>query len=65
MSKLTDIINNQVNNDNSALQKFLNGKPVATAEMAMETNTILKLAGGILLCGAALMLFFKYFIQKK
>jgi hypothetical protein len=65
MSKVQDILNDQLNDPKSMLNNALHGKPVATADVRLETKTILKLAGGILACGVVLMLIYKFFIQKK
>jgi hypothetical protein len=65
MSKVLDILNNQVDNKTSALNNFLNGKPVATTDVGMETATIVKIVVGVLALGVTLLLFYKYAIQKK
>lgn len=65
MSKLLDLINNQIDNKESALNNALNGKPIAAAEFSMDNKTILKLGGAILAIGLLLMLMFRFFIQRK
>jgi hypothetical protein len=43
----------------------LKGKPLATADVSLQTSTILKMAGGLLALGIVLMVFYKFVIQKK
>jgi hypothetical protein len=65
MSKVLDILNNQIDNKGSAFNNFLNGKPIATTEVGLETKTIVKITAGILALGIVLMLFYKYIVVKK
>jgi hypothetical protein len=65
MSKVTDILNNQVDNKDSFLNNLLNGKPIATTEFGLETGTIIKLSLGLFTLGVCLMLFYKAVVQKK
>jgi hypothetical protein len=65
MTKAAEILNDQLDNKGSLLNNLLGGKPLATAEMSLQTSTIIKMAGGFLVLGIVLMLFYKFVIQKK
>jgi hypothetical protein len=64
MSKVSDILQEQQNNPNSALNNFLNGKPIATYDFGMDNKTIIKLSVSILALGVALMAINKYILNK-
>ena len=65
MSWLKDKVNNLVKNEDSALNKLLDGKPLGTvAEVGMETKSIVLLGVTILIAGILLMIVYKRFIQK-
>jgi hypothetical protein len=65
MTKAGEIINDQLKDKGSLFNNLLKGKPLATAEVSMQTKTILKLVGGLLALGIVLMVFYKFVIQKK